>query len=350
MMPAASILLYFASIVFFCGGSFAKEPETSTSCTSDLGGDDRESCKIENSKDQCGLYLAESTIPGAGVGIYAGKHIAVAETIDSGDIGILVEDVHSNNILLKSYVWNTYAMSTDFGIEDGGGVGSGFSPGLGGAVNCWSGWINAGVGDVDYDSAGVHRSNNPGAGAFSSYHNRSFEALDDIETGSEIFVDYLDHWFLYRTKIFGKIPFGHHSKTADEIIKKYWTLLNKLEMNETDLPEHIKEELWLLAANLPFDSRTMNALPKTIDKLNVASEIGSVQVNGPPITKRSVEWLKENGKCLDNIKAGNSTIPEAGRGAFATRFIPKGSIIAPGPLIHTPDRKMFEGEVGSQLI
>eukprot|EP00978_Attheya_sp_CCMP212_P002280 scaffold4686_cov53-Attheya_sp.AAC.3 len=94
----------------------------------------------------------------------------------------------------------------------------------------------------------------------------------------------------------------------------------------------------------------MNALPKTIDKLNVASEIGSVEVNGPPITKRSVEWLKENGKCLDNIKAGNSTIPEVGRGAFAKRFIPKGSIIAPGPLIHTPDRKIFEGEVGSQLI
>eukprot|EP00550_Attheya_septentrionalis_P001234 CAMPEP_0198283790 /NCGR_PEP_ID=MMETSP1449-20131203/3391_1 /TAXON_ID=420275 /ORGANISM="Attheya septentrionalis, Strain CCMP2084" /LENGTH=79 /DNA_ID=CAMNT_0043980625 /DNA_START=7 /DNA_END=243 /DNA_ORIENTATION=+ len=75
----------------------------------------------------------------------------------------------------------------------------------------------------------------------------------------------------------------------------------------------------------------MNALPKTIDKLNVASEMGSIKVNGPPITKRSVEWLKENGKCLDNIKAGNSTIPEAGRGAFATRLFQRVASLHQGP-------------------
>eukprot|EP00978_Attheya_sp_CCMP212_P002282 scaffold4686_cov53-Attheya_sp.AAC.5 len=77
MRPAASSLLSFASIIFFWGGSFAEEPETSTVCSSDLSGDDRrESCKIENSNEQCGLCLAESTIPGTGAGIYAGKHIA----------------------------------------------------------------------------------------------------------------------------------------------------------------------------------------------------------------------------------------------------------------------------------
>jgi hypothetical protein len=107
MRPAASILLSFASIICFWGGSFAEEPETSTVCSSDLGGDDRESCKIENSNEQCGLYLAESTIPGAGAGIYAGKHIAEEETIDSGDLVILFEVKRSHNkfLLLDSYVW-----------------------------------------------------------------------------------------------------------------------------------------------------------------------------------------------------------------------------------------------------
>ena len=44
------------------------------------------------------------------------------------------------------------------------------------------------------------------------------------------------------------------------------------------------------------------------------------------------------GKCLDNLRADTSTIPGAGRGAFATRFIPKGSIIAPCPLVHIMDK------------
>jgi len=40
---------------------------------------------------------------------------------------------------------------------------------------------------------------------------------------------------------------------------------------------------------------------------------------------------------MDNIKVGNSTNPDAGRGAFANRFIPKGGLVAPAPLIHIPD-------------
>ena len=31
---------------------------------------------------------------------------------------------------------------------------------------------------------------------------------------------------------------------------------------------------------------------------------------------RPVEWLRKNGKCLDNLRPGISTIEGAGRGAF----------------------------------
>jgi hypothetical protein len=41
---------------------------------------------------------------------------------------------------------------------------------------------------------------------------------------------------------------------------------------------------------------------------------------------------------MDNIRSGQSTIPEAGRGAFATRFIPVGSVVAPAPLIHITNK------------
>ena len=40
------------------------------------------------------------------------------------------------------------------------------------------------------------------------------------------------------------------------------------------------------------------------------------------------------GLCFDNIVQRESTIPQAGRGAFAARDISEGSLVAPAPLLH----------------
>jgi len=41
---------------------------------------------------------------------------------------------------------------------------------------------------------------------------------------------------------------------------------------------------------------------------------------------RSIEWLNINGRCIDHIVGGLSTIEGAGHGAFAKRNIPKDTI------------------------
>ena len=43
---------------------------------------------------ECGLYLAESTIPGAGMGIFAGREYKVGEDIGRGDICIPFIDMY----------------------------------------------------------------------------------------------------------------------------------------------------------------------------------------------------------------------------------------------------------------
>jgi len=50
----------------------------------------------------------------------------------------------------------------------------------------------------------------------------------------------------------------------------------------------------------------------------------------------SLEYLKVNGYCMDNIRPRKSRIEGAGRGAFATRDLPSGSVVAPVPvaLVH----------------
>jgi SET domain len=58
--------------------------------------------------------------------------------------------------------------------------------------------------------------------------------------------------------------------------------------------------------------------------------------------RRTEEWLREHGTCGDNIQEGQSTIRQAGRGAFATRKLVKDSVAAPLPLIHVEDVKVFE--------
>jgi hypothetical protein len=59
-------------------------------------------------------------------------------------------------------------------------------------------------------------------------------------------------------------------------------------------------------------------------------------------SRRGLDWLAERGACADHIRAGPSTLPQAGRGAFARRNLPPGTVVASLPLIHVPDRSIFD--------
>jgi len=63
-----------------------------------------------------------------------------------------------------------------------------------------------------------------------------------------------------------------------------------------------------------------------------------------PTIAMSDEWLRNNGVCIDRIRAGPSTIPSAGRGAFATTFLAKGTVVAPAPLLvlQRDDLRLYE--------
>lgn len=94
------------------------------------------------------------------------------------------------------------------------------------------------------------------------------------------------------------------------------------------------DELW----NIVYTFSTIGrerfraALPDSLSGLKTVIEEGSAPYSTPNRV-RSLEWLEENGMCLDNIRPGPSTVSGAGKGAFATRFIGKSSIIAPVPVV-----------------
>jgi hypothetical protein len=65
--------------------------------------------------------------------------------------------------------------------------------------------------------------------------------------------------------------------------------------------------------------------------------------------KRTPEWLKENGWCIDHLEIKQSTIPGAGRGVFVKRSLAAGTMVAPAPLEAFKDRKVFQYTNPEQL-
>jgi hypothetical protein len=81
--------------------------------------------------------------------------------------------------------------------------------------------------------------------------------------------------------------------------------------------------------------RTKNALSavQTLDELrHVVGRNGTAEAT---VETRSPDWLEQNGYCLDHIFVKESTLPFAGKGAFARRFLPKDSLIIASPAIAT---------------
>jgi hypothetical protein len=79
------------------------------------------------------------------------------------------------------------------------------------------------------------------------------------------------------------------------------------------------------------DGVMVSSLPSPVDE--------TIEQIGNPV---SLEYLKTNGFCLDNLRPRKSRLKEAGRGAFATRDLEKNSIVAPVPvaLVHRDELRI----------
>jgi len=103
----------------------------------------------------------------------------------------------------------------------------------------------------------------------------------------------------------------------------------------------ILKDLWeTFVWNSPYTdvSREFFSLPKAWDETEEVIETKSLVKHRRKQSTRSEKWLRKHGICGDNILEGISAIKQAGRGAFATRNLSRGTIVAPLPLIHLSNR------------
>lgn len=278
---------------------------------------------------ECHLYLAPSTIEGAGLGIFSAVDKEPGDTVGNGDVCIPVAELYWHNYNvdpnpLKDYFWAGKAMGmhTESSTEDK----EAYCPGLDCAINCHLGLINVAKSTPQYD-ADAGDSSTP-------YHNGTTEVTRHIPAGGELFKFYGDSWFVSRERIFGKIPLSGSYGIALKILKS----LTKLPVDDS-----IHEDIFDLISTInkgPFESRQLNAFPPSWRQAKDAIEVDDLASWQQPQHTRSVDWLKKNGRCIGHIRPGGSNV--AGRGAFATRFLPRQAIITTSPLHHFPHSHVME--------
>jgi len=298
----------------------------------------------DSQQQQCGLFMAESAIPNAGLGMFTANAIPKGARIGSGGMVVQAEDVDVNlklrhwaaqdfgqaasrdRWLLHMYYWDPAVSIGAFEAEDVQSI----IPGLGMLANSHTGLVNLGI-KAPQRGSNLQRGRDPGAGASTTFYDVHFDAEEAIEAGAELFVAYGDTWFAEREEL-GDIPLSTDFAFADRALHKVRNLFSSEEV--------IVDALQMLLASITSARpRLLNAIPKTYVDFQWALRDGTAALTVPDRV-RSVEWLEQNGRCLDNIEPGTSTIRQAGRGAFATRRIKKGDVIAPMPVVHLRRRHM----------
>jgi len=146
------------------------------------------------------------------------------------------------------------------------------------------------------DTADLHRSRDPGLGAFSPFHNQHFGVCGrDIKAGDELFLDYGDRYFTARTRKdkYHGVPLRKDFEQADALLDRF-AAVQQIFNNKT-----IAQHLWSVVARFPWQSRATNVLPTNYSDID-----DSLLETGVRLSRLDLNHLKRHGKCLDNIRPG----------------------------------------------
>jgi len=249
------------------------------------------------------------------------------------------EDYHW---LISEYAWKDTTVGQE--MDNEAETTSAFVPGFGSMPNCHLRLTNIAEGELEHhDNAGIGNGRtDPGVGAFTPYHDRQTYVTKKVQAGQELFVDYGVNWFLTREVDMGLVPILTSYPVANRFMDSFKDLVERITSDDTkkEVLEEALTDLWNVILQSPYKSRPHAAIPKIFHDVKRAFDIGIDQLEVEQ-SIHTIDWLSENGKCLDYIDYNNSTIPHAGRGAFSKRSFKEGEYIHISPLVHIPDRDVL---------
>jgi len=321
----------------------------------------------QDDNQQCGLYLAissTSTVDDTNWGIFAGKDIPAKTVIASPDVAINIPHLRANSHpveededtdpaflsqmvdFFEGYFWVPETAAAQFELAEGravtaipgAGVLAGYSAKLTNAD--WS-IISSYKRPLMGEAPGV---SHPARGAHSPFYNAAVVSTQDIKAGSEIFMEFGENWAKEEND--DELNVKDYTR-IDETVEQMMEFFKK---HKDSLDEDAKSEVYtflikdVMKAAIGADKsrRVQTLLPPNPDDLYKIIEAGGSLKYSDPSVHRSQEWLEQYGLCIDNLRVGPSTIPNAGRGAFATRKIAAGGLVVPVPLTHVPDKTVLD--------
>ena len=149
---------------------------------------------------ECGIWVAPSVLPGAGLGLYAGKAYRRGQRMQQpvGDLVIPIVDLVAHNqherfdFMMNHYAWTGESL----GMEQEGRFNvNGASLGLGAVANAFHAMVNVDESTCRRNAVQLHRSHDPGVGAFTPYFDRLATASREIAPGEELYINYGPNWF-----------------------------------------------------------------------------------------------------------------------------------------------------------
>jgi hypothetical protein len=157
------------------------------------------------------------------------------------------------------------------------------------------------------------------------------------------YVDYGEDWFKMRPFL-GPIPLHRDLGRANALYRKYMFMVEATK--KMGVSDAIHDEVWdIFIRNTTYTrSRVLGSFHHhNPDELTLLKQTNAdLKSLRRKQAIRTREWLQQHGTCGDHLRADTSTLRQAGRGAFATRNLPKGTIVAHLPLIHIPERRRFD--------
>jgi len=313
---------------------------------------------------ECLLYLAPSSISGAGFGIFTTRDVPEGEGVlpYSDAPSLVISDYEYFNVTGKDWAHNSYNWDgggfADFECESSAEHVMTF----GSTSNYHTYLKNIERHNDGYDDGIVSRFTDPSAGSFSYHKGHYFTASRAIAAGEEIFADYGESWLDYRKEYADSVP------REDDFIEA-GTILTAIKESSLKSAAVINDDVLSVVkgvAKIFSNERVMELVPNT--KAEYEAIIQDTLDNYPnviakkSIINRNVKWIQDNGLCLDNILPGKSTLPQVGQGAFASRILAEGSMISPVLLLQIPnsdsllmydvmrDKESNELEIGDEPI
>ena len=309
-----------------------------------------------NTEEQqpCRLWLAPSylsTDDTPRFGLYAGvQGFAEDELIPSHEIAIPMFDFqqspsaehHLTSVnFLESIMWVSDYAGSKFEANHSTSV---YIPGIGIWANHHSGmsnvdWLQSSIllRELDEVAQSQRGLAHPSRGAITPYYNATLRATREIPPGMELYGNLGSSNGEPVDDIFQEKVTRWDFDQADKLLDKILAFMEKYDGHMDDaLKDKVLDfmlERILDGANRKRAKVIRSLIPARIDKLQQVKDAGGTWAFRNRNIVKSTEWFEKHGVCVDNLRPGPSTIPDAGRGAFANRVIKQGDAISPVPMV-----------------